>query len=544
MRASEAQFRIVQSAAVDCGAMPHESMMSPLNTAAVEVQSSGQATAEPARRGRALGWLATAAIMVALLIMIAASLLRSSWMPPALDMPRFGPPWELSAHVSARAIVVALWAAGLLAAAGVVAGLVAVRRGMPLPVKTLMVTALLGVAALVVLPPVGSTDPLDYAIYGQIVAHGHSPYLMTPYQYKLLVHLRDGVPLNWEHNPTVYGPLATAEQFVMAKIAGLSLARTVFWIKLVNGIAFAVIAFAADRMLRGNRAARLRALMLWTANPLIIWSLIAGGHLDVLAAGCGVAGLLVLDRWATGQPLVRALVAGLCIGAAADIKADYVLFGLGAAWVFVLRKEIGQLLAAAAGGLLILVPSYAIAGVHAIKALTARASVGIGYEFYGLIFHHIGISPVHFAVPVAVCLMIPISVLALNRLPDGMDGQPFVRAALAISIVWLLVWPHQFAWYSVIAISLLVFFPASRLDWLAVAWLSAITIADIPGLGRVPITVLGHYLSKIQTHNLDRYAPLVMLAALIGLVVLCLNRNWNARGNGQGLASLPAAPSS
>jgi hypothetical protein len=151
---------------------------------------------------------------------------------------------------------------------------------------------------------------------------------------------------------------------------------------------------------------------------------------------------------------------------------------------------------------------------------------------------------VHFAVPVAVCLMIPLSVLALNRLPDGMDGQPFVRAALAISIVWLLVWPHQFAWYSVIAISLLVFFPASRLDWLAVAWLSAITIADIPGLGRVPITVLGHYLSKIQTHNLDRYAPLVMLAALIGLVVLCLNRNWNARGNGQGLASLPAAPSS
>jgi hypothetical protein len=517
-------------------------MMSPLNTAAVGLQSASQATAEPARGRRALGWLAAAAIMGALLIMIMSGLLRADWMPPRLDMPRVGPPWQLAAHVSARPIVVALWGAGLLAAAGVVAGLIAVRRGWPLPVKTLIVTALLGIAALVVLPPIGSTDPLDYAIYGQIVAHGHSPYLMSPYQYKLLVHLRDGVPLNWQRDTTVYGPLATAEQFLAAKLAGLSLARTVFWLKLVNAIAFGAIAIAADRMLRGDPAARLRALMLWTVNPLIIWSLIAGGHLDVLAAAFGVAGLLVLDRWETGQPLVRALVAGLCIGAAADIKADYALFGLGAAWVFVARKEFRQLLAAAAGGLVILVPSYAVAGTHAIEALTARAQVGIGYEFYGLIFRHIGISPEHFAVPVAICLLLPVAVLAVDRIPAGLDGQPFVRAALALSIAWLLVWPHQFAWYSVIAIVLLVFYPASRLDWLAVAWLSALTIADIPGLGKVPITTLGHTLTRIQYDNLDRYAPLVMLAALIGLVVLCLTRNWHEVGGGTDLASLPAAP--
>ena len=40
-----------------------------------------------------------------------------------------------------------------------------------------MIAALTAVAVLVVLPPVGSTDALDYAVYGHIAALGHSPYV-------------------------------------------------------------------------------------------------------------------------------------------------------------------------------------------------------------------------------------------------------------------------------------------------------------------------------------------------------------------------------
>jgi len=149
--------------------------MSGSRTTAVQLRRAGQAGATPTEGGRALGWSATAAIIAALLIMIAAGLLRRSWMPPVLPMPASGPPWELAVHVSARAVIAVLWAGGLLGAAGVVAGLVAVRRGMPLPVRTLMIAALTAVAVLVVLPPVGSTDALDYAVYGHIAALGHSP---------------------------------------------------------------------------------------------------------------------------------------------------------------------------------------------------------------------------------------------------------------------------------------------------------------------------------------------------------------------------------
>jgi len=498
--------------------------MTTSNTPAVRLTPATSANSSPAG-GRALGWLAVAGIFAAILIMIGADLVRGSWMPPTLAMPHPGPPWELTAHVSVKVVAVALWLAALMATGGVVAGLVAARRGLPLPVRTLVTGGLIAVAALAVLPPVGSTDTLDYAIYGQIAALGHSPYVMTPAQYGLLVHLHHGVPLDWRNAPSVYGPLATGEQLAAAKLSGTSLARTVFWLKLCNVITFVAVAFAADRLLRADRASRLRAHVLWTANPLIIWSVIAAGHLDLLAAGVGLAGLLLIDRWTTGPPLPRALAAGLCVGAAADIKASFALFGLAIAWA--LRRKPGQLLVAAGGALAVLVPSYLIAGTPALKALTTRASTGFGYGFYGFFFHRLGIS-LSAAVPVAVCLMIPVAWLAFRGLPPGFGDRPAVRAAVALSAAWLLVWPHQFAWYSVMLICVLVWYPASRLDWIALAWLSMLTIADIPGLGTHSPIRLGPALRAIQTTNLIRLGPVVMLGALVAFVALCITRRWHA----------------
>ena len=504
--------------------------MSGSRTTAVQLRRPGQAGATPTEGGRALGWSATAAIIAALLIMIAAGLLRRSWMPPVLPMPASGPPWELAVHVSARAVIAVLWAGGLLGAAGVVAGLVAVRRGMPLPVRTLMIAALTAVAVLVVLPPVGSTDALDYAVYGHIAALGHSPYVMTPRQYSLVYHVAHGVPADWAKDPSYYGPLATVEQLITAKLAGASLARTVFWLKLWNAVAFAAVALAADRMFRADRASRLRAHLLWTVNPLLIWSLIAAGHLDVLAAAVGVAGLLIIDRRVAARPTGRrpwlaAAAAGLCVGAAADIKVDYLLFVLAIGWA--LRRRPGQLLAAACGTTAVLLPSYEAVGPAAAKALAGRASVGMGYAFYGFFFHRLGIS-LHDVVPLAACLAVLLACLALARLPAGFQDRAAIRAALALSVAWLLLWPHQFAWYSVIIICVLVFYPASRLDWIAVAWLSAITIADMPGLGTVKKGTLSRVQADIQYQNLDHLAPLVMLGAVTVFVILCINQRWDA----------------
>jgi hypothetical protein len=481
----------------------------------------------------ALARWATAAIIVAVIMMVGASLVRGSWMPPAIVMPHLGPPWEIARHVPARYVIPAVWFAGALGGAGVIAALAALRRGQSLPVRTLVVTGLLGVAALTVLPPVGSTDALDYAVYGHIAALGHSPYVMVPAQYQALAHVK-GVPGGWSHIPSVYGPLATFEQLVAAKLAGArSLARTVFWLKLVNAVVFAGVALAADRLLRGDPVARARAHVLWTVNPLLLWNLIAAGHVDLVAAGVGLAGLLIADRWVTGPPAGRALAAGVCAGTAIDIKANYALFLLAICWAF--RHELRELLVAVAGAILVLLPSYAAVGLPGLKAPVSRAADVTGYGFYGFygpFLHHVGLN-LKYAAIAAACLLIPVAWLTITRLPAGLsvgvrEGQA-VRAALALGLTWLLLWPDQFAWYSVMILCALIFYPATRLDWLAMAWLTALTVADMPGRGLHQTRIVGTLPRELQKQFLQHLAPLVMLVTAVALVVLCLNGRWRPR---------------
>jgi hypothetical protein len=494
------------------------------STTTASQSAKSEPTAEASGGSGLLGWLAFAGIASALAVFIAAGLLRASWMPPVLPMPAGGWPWGLHIYVPSHDVIWPLWIAGALATAGVVAGLIAARRGLPVPLRALLVLAAVAIIVLTVLPPIGTTDPLDYAVYGHIVMVGHNPYTMTPFRFFLLTHTA-GIPADWQHTVSVYGPLATGEQYLAARLGGASLARTVFWLKLGNVIAFAALAYAADRLFRGHRAARVRAHLLWTANPLIIWSAIAGGHLDVLSAALGVAGLLILDRRGLQRPVLAAVAAGVCIGAAADIKADYAIFGLAIVWS--LWRQPRQLAAAAAGALAVLLPSYGFAGKYAIKALTIRASTGLGWGFYKLIFVNVGI-PLRFVVPTAAVLLLPVTWLALRRLPEGFGNRPAVRAALALSLAWLLVWPHQYAWYSIMAICVLVLFPASRLDWLALAWLSALTIADMPGLGFGQAKLLGTLLADIEGTLVTRVEPIVMILALAGLVFWCRTRRWNS----------------
>ena len=66
------------------------------------------------------------------MIMVGASLVRQDWMYPPVPT-GVGPPWELPVRVPGSVVSVALWLAALLAVGGVVAGLVAARRGAPGP---------------------------------------------------------------------------------------------------------------------------------------------------------------------------------------------------------------------------------------------------------------------------------------------------------------------------------------------------------------------------------------------------------------------------
>jgi hypothetical protein len=490
-------------------------------------ESSSSPVDDPASsradRTRVLARLTFPCIISSILIMIAASLVRSDWMYPPVVMPTVGPPWVLqSVHVSPGVVTSVLWLGTILGAVGVVAGLAAVRRGARINLRALLITGALAVIVLTVLLPVGSTDVFDYASYGRIVVLGHSPYVMTPYDLTLVRNqFSESVPSTWQHYVSVYGPLATVEQFLAAKIGGLSAARVVFWLKLWNSIAFCIVAIVIDRLLRRDPAQRLRAHLLWTANPLLLWGLVAAGHVDVLGAAAGIAGIALLGEHSasTRPPLLRVLAAGAFIGVAADIKINYVLFGLGVAWA--LRRAALAQVAAAAAALIVLVPSYVWFGPPAVKALLNRRNGTSADNFYRFFIfdpdwrRHVMIF--------GVILVIAIAILALRRLPAGAETRPAIRPTLALSAAWLFFWPYQLPWYDAMIIVLLVFYPASRLDWLVITRLTAGTIPNIPGNPRAPSGVV------FTLHHVfvSWLAPLTLLGCAIGLAALCLSGRWN-----------------
>src|SRR6202034_4207877 len=486
-------------------------------------------------RARVLTWLATVGIGSSILIMIALSLLRDGWQRPPIVLPAWGPPWDLpTTHLSLGTASAALWVAVAAGTGGVIAGLAAIGHGARPSPRWLLIIAGIVVAVLTVRPPTGSTDAVDYAAEGRIVVLGHSPYLMTPYHLRR-VHdaLARSVPVSWQHMVSVYGPLATAEQFLAAKLGGVSAARITFWLKLWNSVAFAVVALVADRLLRADPARRLRAHLLWTLNPLLLWDVIAAGHLDGLAAAAGLLGLLVLlGPPGDPPPLPRALASGALIGFAADIKANYALFGLGVIWALCRRPA--SLAGAACAALVVAVPGYAWFGVAAVRAVASRRNQASAGSFYDVLP-----APQSYLALIAAALIIAVALLALRRMPAGIPDLPAIRTALAVSAAWLLLWPYQYPWYATMIICLLIFCPASRLDWLVLAPIAGGTVTAPLGIAEAQ---LGRAADLIHDLSLGVLSPLVLLAAAAGLVALCLSGRWNPAEPDPGPNPEPACP--
>jgi hypothetical protein len=487
-------------------------------------QAAGPAP-EPRPSIRLLGWLSGICIGVAILIMIGASLVRQDWMSPAIAMPATGPPWQLSTvQVSAELVTIALWVAAVLALCGLATGLLAARRGARGPIRLMLVTAAVAVTVLTVLPPVGSTDALDYAAYGRIALLGHNPYVVTPIYLRLTdLNFGQSVPGVWSHTVSVYGPVATIEQYLAAKLGGDSIARVVFWLKLWNAIGFGALAVVLDRVLRSRPTARLRAHLLWTINPLLLWNLVASGHVDLLAAAAGVCGLLVAGRQSPGEqawrPAIwRAVAAGALVGIAADIKIDYALFAFALAWA--LRRSLPALAAAGCGAFALLVPTYALLGKPAFQALFDRRDKTSQDSFYRFAY----LTDWKYLIVLAVLAFILLAVLLMARLPAGDPARPAIRPAVAVSLAWLLVWPYQLPWYDAMLIGVLVLYPATWIDWLALARLAAATLANIPG---DPNGVPSAQLRQFDAAMVHGFAPTILLAVGVCVVLVAVRGSWS-----------------
>jgi hypothetical protein len=495
---------------------------------------------------RLTGWLAAAAIVTSTLIMILISAAGPSVSVPSLRAS--GLPWWHSLHLTATFVTVSLWAAMVLGCAGVIAGLIAVARGARPPVRPVIAFAFLAVVVLTVLAPVGSTDSISYAASGRIAVIGHSPYVMTPLQLERIgdpvgnqIPFRE-IPSTWTNTVSVYGPVATGTEWVAAELGGTSLARITFWLKLEQALAFAAVIGILDRMLRNNPEMRLRAHLLWSVNPLLLWEIVAGGHVDGLAAVFGLLGVAALRARRQQVDVASAAVSGLLIGVATGIKVEYVLVGAAVAWAC--RRSLRAFAAAAAGFLVVVLPAYLAAGTPAVKVLITRSPGVTWDDMYQLVRRPVfgytqftaSSVPPHLE-SVAYLLFAAVALLALLRFPDRVPGLPAVAPALALSLAWLFVTAFQRPWYDVMAMSLLALYSASRLDWVVLIRLLAGATVYAQA---IQSPAEPHWLYDLVQFDGSWLTPAVRLLAVVALVWLCVSGRWGWRS--QSVASSGQVP--
>jgi hypothetical protein len=507
-------------------------------TSATQLNRPGLNRPGSAEFTRLTGWFAVVAIAASTLIMIVISAAGPNVSVPAMRRAG-GLPWWHALHLTATFVTVSLWSAMVLGCAGVMAGLVAVARGARPPVRPVIAAAFLAVVVLTVLPPAGSTDSISYAASGRTAVIGRSPYVMTPLQLE-----RTGdpvgsqipfseIPSSWANAVSVYGPVATAAEWGAAELGGTSLARITFWLKLEEAVAFGAVILALDRLLRSNPEMRLRAHLLWSVNPLLLWEIVASGHIDGLAAVFGLLGIVALrTRTPPGEiGTGGAVLAGLLIGVATGIKVEYALLGLAVAWAC--RRSLRALTAAAAGFAVVVVPAYLAAGTPAIKVLVTRSG-GITWDTMYQLFWRPVLGYTQFSVSsvpphlelVAYLLFAAVALLALLRLPDRVPGLPAVTPALALSLSWLFLTAFQRPWYDAMAISLLALYSASRLDWVVLVRLLAGATVYAQA---VQSPVEPHWLYDLGQFNGTWLTPSIRLLATAAFVWLCVSGRWGWR---------------
>ena len=482
--------------------------------------------------------LAATGTSIGLTILVA--LLGPSAMEPPLPGRPGQPPFSLVWHPSAYLVVA-------LAAAAVVAGTLglglcmgAARRGWAPSPRALATAGIIAAVVLVVLPPFGSADHLSYAAYGRMLVTGHDPYATGP---SVLSHdpISRAVE-DWRTTPSVYGPLATAGQAFASLIGGTSVRLTVFVLSLLNLAAFAGAGLLLHRLARGDRRRQFRAALLWTFNPLLLYELMAGAHVDTQAAVFALAAVAVFGpikpngsaRW---HGLARCAAAGAFTGLGAAVKLTAALAGGGLAWAA--RRRPRWLAGLASGFVVVVGVVLAAGGPHVLRQVAAGGNfVSIGSPWRAVRtalqagFGHAAAGRLVSAGSVVVALVLlalllrglpgPRNSSDADLLPTGgaAGTQVAARAALAFALAWLFAWPYVLPWYDALAWVLLPLAVWSWVDWLLLARTAALAFGYLPARGqsaRLPAD-LGWLQSVVRTG----VTPALLAALTVVLVVACL----------------------
>jgi hypothetical protein len=386
-----------------------------------------------------------------------------------------------------------LYTSDILACLGLAGMLWAHSQGWRPNARTLMLAATGFVAVMVCLTPVGSSDTASYAVYGRIASLGLNPYTVTP---RVLQHTSYFAPVGsiWRHQVSVYGPVATAIQAFAALIGGPNAATTIWVLMILNGLVF----LGVGVLLYKTSDDPVRATLFWTANPVIILQLVAGGHLDTFVAAAAICAIQVARR-VSGRWWGDALV-GVMVALAIGVKINAVLIALGLAWPLLLRREWLRTTRIAAVALAGVALEYSFYGLNALKPLVAGSqmvTLPSPWWFFTVMGRGVGVPASVMTIIISVLwpiLMIVIAWFVYRRISSDQPRE--IVAPFALTYAWILVAPWVFPWYTAIAWVALTQVPRNRMT----RWLTLVTVLlalwhSSGGQAPHPVAVhLGHLL--------------------------------------------------
>ncbi len=487
------------------------------------------------RQAERLGRAAAGCAVVGVLVPAAVAAAGNSAAVPGLGRATWYPPWDAGLGLSSGLVTALLVVAYLCGAAAVGLGLLALRHGARISPRVVVVAALGAVVLLTALPPLGSADHLSYAAYGRIAAAGDDPYVVDPGLWRGGHDpVAGAVQPPWQHTTSVYGPVTTAAQATVAGLGHGSLRLTIWLWQLLCGAAFLVVALTLDRLTRHDPAARARAAVLWTLNPLLLAELVLGGHVDVIAVAAAVGAIALAGR--------RPVLTGALLGVAAGSKITYLLFALAVLWgLRRLPRPVAarQIALGLLGGLLVLVPAHLWSGPHTYDQLhQASRMVSLATPWRPLVDR---LTPAFGSVvrtvvgPAALVCGVLLAALLARRRPvvaDASDPAPgdaglrrqvttdAAAAAVVIATAWLLTTPYALPWYDAMVWGPLALLAAGPLDLALLARLGVLALAYVPG------RVVGMS-AAVEKYTLDfrrDVAPWLNLAVLVAVIVLAVRR--------------------